>query len=158
MNNLGIKMETRLEEVKQILKENGYKYTDQRAKVYEVFLKNKESHLTTEDVYKLILEIDPTMGIATVYRTVQLFTKLGILDQIVFDDNIVRYELRIHEHKHRHHHLICLECGKVSEVDVDELDKIEAEIEKNEKFKIVDHTLKFMGYCEDCYRKLRRKG
>jgi Fur family ferric uptake transcriptional regulator len=98
------------------------------------------------------------MGIATVYRTVQLFTKLGILDQIVFDDNIVRYELRIHEHKHRHHHLICLECGKVSEVDVDELDKIEAEIEKNEKFKIVDHTLKFMGYCEDCYRKIEEKG
>jgi Fur family ferric uptake transcriptional regulator len=55
-------METRLEEVKQILKENGYKYTDQRAKVYEVFLKNKESHLTTEDVYKLILEIDPDNG------------------------------------------------------------------------------------------------
>ncbi|MET3616672.1 Fur family ferric uptake transcriptional regulator [Peptoniphilus olsenii] len=151
-------MDSRTNQVRKILKENGYKYTDQRAKVYEIFLNNRDSHLTTEDIYKLISEIDPSMGIATVYRTVQLFTKLGILDQIIFDDNIVRYELRIHEQGHRHHHLICIECGKVSEVDVDELEQIEAKIEKNEKFKIIDHTLKFMGYCEDCYQKIEEKG
>ena len=88
-------MDLNTDPVKKILKDAGYKYTKQRARVYEVFLKNQDKHLTTEEVYNLVAEKDPEMGIATIYRTVQLFHKLGILDQIAFDDNILRYELRL---------------------------------------------------------------
>ncbi|MBS5946026.1 MAG: transcriptional repressor, partial [Peptoniphilus harei] len=82
-------MDINIDPVKRILKDNGYKYTKQRAKVYEIFLYNKDKHLTTEEVYNLVAKKDPEMGIATIYRTVQLFHKLGILDQSVFDDNII---------------------------------------------------------------------
>ena len=109
-------MERNIEPVKKILKSSGYKYTKQRAKVYEIFLDNKDKHLTTEEVYNLVAKKDPEMGIATIYRTVQLFHKLGVLDQIAFDDNILRYELRVPNEGHRHHHLVCINCGKVEEV------------------------------------------
>ncbi|MBU5670109.1 transcriptional repressor [Peptoniphilus sp. MSJ-1] len=141
-----------IDQVKEILKENGYKYTSQRAKVFETFVENSDKHLTTEEVYNLVSKKYPELGIATVYRNVSLFTKLGILDQIIFDDNIVRYELRMPHEGHRHHHLICMNCGKVEEFDVDNLDEVEKEIEEKKNFKIIDHTLKFMGYCEDCQK------
>lgn len=150
-------MERNIEPVKKILKSSGYKYTKQRAKVYEIFLDNKDKHLTTEEVYNLVAKKDPEMGIATIYRTVQLFHKLGVLDQIAFDDNILRYELRVANEGHRHHHLVCINCGKVEEVDIDNLNELEAKIEKDKNFKIVDHTLKFMGYCEDCQHKIEEK-
>lgn len=150
-------MDLNTDPVKKILKDAGYKYTKQRARVYEVFLKNQDKHLITEEVYNLVAEKDPEMGIATIYRTVQLFHKLGILDQIAFDDNILRYELRLKQEGHRHHHLVCLNCGKVEEFDADDLNELEEEIEREKNFKIIDHTLKFMGYCEDCRHKFEEK-
>ncbi|MDO5715881.1 MAG: Fur family transcriptional regulator [Tissierellia bacterium] len=143
-------MELNTDYVKSVLKTNGYKYTNQRAAVYEVFLEHINSHLTTEEVFKYVSEKDPEIGIATVYRTVQLFQKLGILDHITFGDNITRYEVRASNMGHRHHHLICVNCGKVSEVQIDGLDELEKEIEDRDHFKIIDHNLKFIGYCEDC--------
>lgn len=143
-------MELNTEYIKSVLKSNGYKYTGQRATVYEVFLEHLNSHMTTEEVFKYVEKKDPEIGIATVYRTVQLFHKLGILDQITFDDNITRYEVRASNRGHRHHHLICVNCGKVTEVKIDGLDELEKEIEEQENFKIIDHNLKFIGYCEDC--------
>ncbi|WP_071027845.1 Fur family transcriptional regulator [Peptoniphilus raoultii] len=140
--------------VKDVLKEHGYKYTWQRDTVYKVFCDHIDEHLTTEEVYKYISDKNPEIGIATVYRTLQLFHKLGILDQITFEDNIVRYELKLKNKGHRHHHLICLNCGKITEVNVDKLDAIEEEIKNKYKFEIVDHSLKVMGYCEDCQKKL----
>lgn len=147
-------MELNALKVKDILKENGYKYTWQRDTVFKVFVDHVKDHLTTEEVYKFISKDNPEIGIATVYRTLQLFHKLGILDQITFEDNIVRYELRLSSTGHRHHHLICLNCGKITEVNVDKLEAIENEITTKYKFKIIDHSLKFIGYCEDCQKKL----
>lgn len=139
--------------VKDILKENGYKYTNQRAEVYNVFLKHPDDHLSAEDVFEYVSKEFPEIGIATVYRTLMLFEELKILYKISFDDGVVRYEIKNSESKHRHHHLICLSCGKVTEVKIDLLDSLEDEIEKDEKFKIVDHNLKFYGYCKNCVTK-----
>lgn len=147
-------MEVNIIKVKDILKASGYKYTWQRDKVFTVFADHIKDHLTTEEVYNIISKDYPEIGIATVYRTLQLFHKLGILDQIIFEDNIVRYELRLPTTGHRHHHLICLNCGKIIEVNVDKLEAIEEEITTKYKFKIKDHSLKFIGYCEDCQKKL----
>lgn len=144
------------EYVKKVLKDNGYKFTNQRVKIYKVFVDNMNKHLTTEEVFKIVSKIDPEIGIATVYRTVLLFNELGLINQISFGDNITRYEIKLNNNGHNHHHLICLGCGKVQEVKIDLLEDIEKEVEKNEEFKIIDHQLKFTGYCKDCYKKLAK--
>ncbi|KXO16862.1 transcriptional repressor [Peptoniphilus sp. GNH] len=139
--------------VKNILRENGYKFTNQRKDIYKVFVDNVSHHLTTEEVYKIAKKANPEVGIATVYRTILLFEKLGIIYKISFDDGAIRYELKSEKNEHRHHHLICLSCNKVIEVKLDLLDALESSVEKSEKFKIVDHNLKFYGYCSDCQKK-----
>ncbi len=150
-----MKMDLNTEYVKKKLKENGYKFTNQRVLVYNSFIHNKEKHLTTEQVFHDVSKIDSSIGIATVYRTVQLFYEIGLINQINFGDNVTRYEIKLNDKEHTHHHLICLKCGKVQEVKIDLLDDLENEVEKNERFKIVDHQLKFTGYCKDCYEKLQ---
>ncbi|RVU55231.1 Fur family transcriptional regulator [Anaerosphaera multitolerans] len=142
--------------IKNVLKENGYKYTHQRAKIYEVFLNNRDSHLSTEDVFEHLKKDNPEIGIATVYRTLMLFEELGILYKISFDDGLIRYEIKSDDAVHRHHHLICTNCGKVIEFKLDLLDELEKKIEKAENFKIIDHNLKFYGYCEKCSNEKER--
>src|SRR5699024_6210708 len=107
------------------------------------FLKEKDRHMTTEDVYLEVRKHAPNIGIATIYRTVQLLEEVGVLTTITFDDGVVRYELKQRNKTHNHHHLLCTECNKVIEVNLDLLDSLEAEIERDEKFHIVDHNVKF---------------
>ena len=139
--------------VKKALKDKGYKFTNQRSEIYNIFLEHKDSHLSTEEVFEYVSRVNPDIGIATVYRTLQLFEELNVLYKISFDDGVARYEIKSSISEHRHHHLICLDCGKVIEVKLDLLDSLEDEIESEESFKIVDHNLKFYGYCKECYTK-----
>ncbi len=87
---------------------------------------------------------------ATVYRTLQLLEQLNIVYKVNFDDGCSRYELNLDSDDHQHHHLICVKCGKVQEVKLDLLENLEMEIEKEEDFKVVDHNVKFFGYCKKC--------
>lgn len=141
--------------IKEFLQNKGYKYTRQRQAVYETFVDHCDRHMTTEEVYLEVVKNAPDIGIATVYRTVQLFEDLGILTSITFEDGLTRYELKGASNAHNHHHLICIECNKIIEVNVDLLDSLEMQIERNEDFIIMDHNLKFFGYCADCYQKLK---
>lgn len=151
-------MDSNVEKVRNILKEHGHKFTRQRVEIYKVFLNKQGSHLSTEEVYQEASEKDKNIGIATVYRTMLLFEEVGILDKISFDDGVTRYELKNESgEKHRHHHLICVDCGKVTEVKLDLLDNLEKEIEEEENFTIVDHSLKFYGHCKECSEKMKKE-
>ena len=146
----GRHMESRIDRIKKQLHSASYKLTPQREATVAVLLENEEDHLSAEDVYLLVKEKAPEIGLATVYRTLQLFEKLNIVYKINFDDGLSRYELNCGTENHHHHHLICLECGKVIEVKLDLLENLENEIENEGNFKIVDHNVKFYGYCNNC--------
>lgn len=136
--------------IKDMLKDKGYKLTVQRKAIIDVFLESEDKHMSPEEVYDRVKGKYPDIGLATVYRALQLFEKLGVLYRLNFDDGCSRYELCTKKTGHQHHHLICLNCGKVMEVKVDLLENLEAEIEKDGEFEIVDHNLQFFGYCKDC--------
>lgn len=136
--------------IKKKLHDEGYKFTRQRQAIFESILANEEKHLSCDDIFDIVREDYPELGIATVYRTLQLFENMNIVDRVDFDDGFSRYELSMNSDKHNHHHLICLECGKVMEVKLDLLESLEEEIERSGQFKIVDHNVKFYGYCDDC--------
>lgn len=135
---------------KDRLKEMGCKLTMQRRSVLDVLLEHSNDHLSTEEIYDIVKVKFPEIGLATVYRTVQLFEEMGIVDRLNFDDGCSRFELASDDTVHHHHHLICESCNKVFEVENDLLDDIEKEIESKYNFKIHDHNVMFYGLCKDC--------
>ncbi|TCS91294.1 Fur family ferric uptake transcriptional regulator [Keratinibaculum paraultunense] len=139
-----------MDEIKEIFKEEGYKLTTQRRAILDAIVENHEKHLSPEEIYDIVKKKYPEIGIATVYRTLQLLEKLNIIYRLNFDDGYNRYELNCNSENHHHHHLICLKCGKVIEVKLDLLENLENEIENENGFKIVDHNVKFFGYCNRC--------
>ncbi|MDF2546516.1 Fur family transcriptional regulator [Anaerosolibacter sp.] len=143
-------MSEMIESLKDKLKEKGYKLTPQRRATLDTIMENQGKHMSTEEIYDLVKEKCPEIGLATVYRTLQLLDELDVISKINFDDGCSRYELNNHEEDHQHHHLICLKCGKVIEVEVDLLETLEKEIEENYSFEIKDHKVKFFGYCNTC--------
>ncbi len=143
-------MDTLIERLKSKLTEKGYKLTTQRRIILDVILENQGNHLSSEEIYDKVKSKYPEIGLATVYRTLQLLEELGIVYKVNFNDGYNRYEVSSSTGDHRHHHLVCLKCGKVIEVKLDLLENLENRIEKESKFKIVDHNVKFFGYCEEC--------
>lgn len=141
------------EKFKIMLKDKGLKVTNQRLLVLQVLADNSDRHMTAEDIYELVKEEYPDIGLATVYRTVQLLLEMQLVDRINLDDGCVRYEighLFDGEAKHHHHHLICKECGKVIPFEDDLLEELEDHIEDELGFHVLDHELKFYGQCQEC--------
>ena len=143
-------MDINVDSIKERLKEEGYKLTTQRRAILDAIIENSGSHLSPEEIYDVVKLRYPEIGLATVYRTLQLLEQLDIVCKLNFDDGCNRYELNSDSNDHHHHHLICLNCGKVIEVKLDLLENLEYEIEREGKFKIVDHNVKFFGYCIEC--------
>lgn len=144
------KMDKNIESIKAKLQKEGYKLTTQRRAILKVIVDNNDKHLSSDEVFTIVREDYPELGIATVYRTLQLFEKLNIVYKLNFDDGCSRYELSAGSDNHHHHHLICLSCGKVIEVKLDLLETLEEQIESEGQFAIVDHNVKFYGYCSEC--------
>ena len=142
---------------KERLKAQGCKLTLQRRSVLDVLIENCDEHLSTEEIYERVKKNYPEIGLATVYRTVQLFEDMGIIDRLNFDDGCSRFELTSNDTVHHHHHLICEICNKVFEVENDLLEEIESEIENKYHFKIHDHNLMFYGHCKECMKKMGEK-
>ena len=146
-------METRLDRIKKQLHAKSYKLTPQREATVRVLLENEEDHLSAEDVYLLVKEKAPEIGLATVYRTLELLTELKVVDKINFGDGVSRYDLRKEGADHFHHHLVCIECGAVDEIEEDLLVDVEKIVERDWDFKIKDHRLTFHGICRRCHGK-----
>lgn len=142
------------EQFKEMLKEKGLKVTNQRLLVLQVLGENKDNHLTAEDIYDLVKEDYPEIGIATIYRTVQLLHEMKLVDRLNLDDGFTRYEIgeELKSGEHHHHHLICKICGKVTPFKDDLLDSLEDHIEEATGFHVLDHELKFYGICAECQR------
>lgn len=136
--------------LKERLKESGYRFTGQRSAVLDVLIKYTGNHLRPEDIFSLAREISPDIGLATVYRTLLLLERLGFVYKLDFDDGFSRYELTKQNEEHRHHHLICTNCGNVTEVEEDLLDTLESQILEKNGFLVKDHRVKFYGICGNC--------
>lgn len=139
-----------IENIKDKLKEHGYKLTFQRKVILEAFEQDERTHLSSEEIYDYIRKNYPKIGLATIYRTLQLYEELGVIYKQNFDDGFSKYEINYDKEGHQHHHLICSDCGAVEEFNQDLLDELEAKIEKEKNFKIKNHSVQFFGYCKKC--------
>ena len=85
-------MESRIDRIKKQLHGASYKLTPQREATVLVLLEHEEDHLSAEDVFLLVKEKAPEIGLATVYRTLELLTDLKIVDKINFGDGVSRFD------------------------------------------------------------------
>lgn len=143
-------MEKRVNRIKQQLSTHNYKLTPQREATVRVLLENEEDHLSAEDVYMLIKKKAPEIGLATVYRTLELLSELKIIHKLNLGDGVTRYEFRAEGAQRHHHHLYCLNCGTVDEIMEELLGPIEEQVKREFDFQIVDHRLIFHGICHRC--------
>jgi Fur family ferric uptake transcriptional regulator len=142
-------LQTQIEKMRNEFKKRDYKFTPQRQAVLEVLVEHKESHLSVDEIYYYVKLKHPDLGMATVYRTLDLLCTLGMVQKLNFGDGKSRFEVS-KEEKHQHHHLICLNCNDIIEVKGDLLIQLEAMIEKEYNFETTDHVLQIYGYCHRC--------
>ena len=151
-----MKKSTVMNTLRKKIREHKYKFTSQRQVILQAFLDSKEKHLSAEDLYAAVRDENPDIGLATVYRSLELFTSLELLKKLDFGDGRSRYELNDRSLNHSHYHLICLGCGKVIEFSHELfLSDVKDKIQKDSGFHVVDYQLKFYGYCKDCAKKER---
>ncbi|ODS50098.1 MAG: Fur family transcriptional regulator, ferric uptake regulator [Halanaerobium sp. 4-GBenrich] len=141
-------MENLKEKFKRKLAENNYKLTKQREVILGTILGNKNWHFTAEDLFAAVKKKDEDIGMATIYRTLELMQNLKIINVHDFNEDSRIYEL--YSEESHHHHLICKKCGKLVEFSDQDIDYLESELEAKYDFKVTEHKLRFYGYCRDC--------
>lgn len=142
-----------LSKINRQLVSKGYKLTTQREATVQVLLENEADHMSAEDVFMRVKETHPEIGLATVYRTLELLADLHIVEKMNFGDGVARFDLRSADHQHMHHHLICGVCGRLEEIKDDWLGDLEARLEREYGFKVTDHRLDFTGTYKHCQHK-----
>lgn len=143
-------------QLKTILKEKGLKVTMQRVAILEVLADRPDNHFTAEEIYELVKDKKTDIGMATIYRTIQLLAEVNLIDKLDLNDGFMRYEIGGQAgniHKHHHHHIICLKCGAILTSQDDLLESLEYDIKNTLGFEVVDHEVKLWGYCSHCKEK-----
>ena len=145
-----IKYDDLLNDFKQLLKKNSLKFTIQREVILET-LYNSDAHLTPEALHHLIQEKQPDLktGIATVYRTLALLEESNMVTSLSFGAQGKKYELGAKEH---HDHLICTECGTITEFVDEEIEARQHLITDKLGFKMSDHSMQIYGICKNCQK------
>ncbi|MEW5770531.1 MAG: ferric iron uptake transcriptional regulator [Pseudomonadota bacterium] len=138
----------------QQLKTIGLKATGPRLKILTLFENTDQRHLTAEDVYRLLLQENVDVGLATVYRVLTQFEQAGLLIRHHFDNDKAVYELNQGGH---HDHLLCIQCGKVEEFFDPEIERRQRAIAAERGFKLAEHALYLYVECvrEDCPNKAK---
>lgn len=137
---------------KKLLKEKGLKVTGQRLLVLETMAAHPGEHLTAEEIFDLARMKLPEIGLATIYRALQVLVNLHVIDKISLDDGFARYELsqELGSEGHHHHHAICLGCKSVFSLEEDLLGPLEKNLLDHMGFAVTDHEVKLYGYCKAC--------
>ncbi|KGJ91315.1 ferric iron uptake transcriptional regulator [Colwellia psychrerythraea] len=128
------------------LKRAGLKITLPRIKILTILQQPINQHISAEDVYKILLEQNEEIGLATVYRVLNQFDDAGIVTRHHFEGGKSVFELA---HKAHHDHLVCLKCGKVVEFEDDVIEQRQSDIAVEHKIKLTNHSLYLYGECED---------
>ena len=128
------------------LKKSGLKVTLPRLKILQILQEPQNQHISAEDVYKILIEQEEEIGLATVYRVLNQFDDAGILNRHHFEGGKSVFEI---SHKEHHDHLVCLKCGKVIEFEDDIIEQRQDMIAKKHNIKLTHHSLYLYGECTD---------
>lgn len=129
------------------LRQAGYRLTEARLTVLRVLLEERK-HLTSGEVLQQVNRINPAVGRASVFRTLDLFTRLGIVRPVFLRSSLTpAYVMLYDDH---HHHVVCTNCDRYFDFQDCGLDNLTRELQETLDFKISGHLLEFYGICSAC--------
>lgn len=135
-----------LSRIEAVLREKGYKLTEQRRLIIEVF-NEKPGHYTAQEILGLVREKLAGINFSTIYRNLELLSTLEIINKMNIESGISHYELCGQAH---HHHIICKGCGDMKEIDICPYAGLEEEQLKSIGFEATEHKFEIYGYCSKC--------
>ncbi|MCJ7856415.1 transcriptional repressor [Lachnospiraceae bacterium NSJ-143] len=132
----------------EILKEKGLKVTPQRLAVYSALI-NTKSHPSAEAIHKMLIADNPSISLATVYKTLDSFKSAGLIKELNFCFEHSNYDADMSDHQH----IVCTKCCHVFDVYYKPDSSMRETVEKQSGFKINDEQIVFYGICQDCASK-----
>jgi Fur family peroxide stress response transcriptional regulator len=134
--------------ITELLRGNGFKVTPQRLAVYEVLANTKE-HPNAEMIFSSLQATYPTMSLATVYKTIDILSEIGLVQILNAGEDSFRYDADMSNHAH----VRCVECGRVDDVFDLDAAKVTREIEMGTQYRLTGQQFYFYGVCPACQKK-----
>jgi Fur family ferric uptake transcriptional regulator len=133
---------------RRYLRDQGLPVTQQREAIAETVFGSSQ-HLSVEDIESLLRDRGERIGKATIYRTLEMLVKSGLVEEHDFGEGFKRYE-HLFGQKPVREHLVCTECGKVTEIVSTELLRLQEEEARRHGFLPSRYRLQIYGLCANC--------
>jgi Fur family peroxide stress response transcriptional regulator len=138
----------RLTEAVEILKGNGVRMTPQRHAILSHLISSMD-HPTADEIYKALADTFPNMSVATVYNNLRVFKDAGLVKELTYGDASSRFDANMNEH----YHVICKECGKITDFEHPPLSMIETKAAESTGYQVDGHRMEVYGCCPQCQNK-----
>jgi Fur family ferric uptake transcriptional regulator len=133
------------------LNSKGLKFTRPRRLIFKEIFSSKEVHPNAYEIHRRLKSKGQKVSLATIYRTLKLLVKSGLVSEIDFGENHSHYEPEIV--KAAHGHLVCLSCGEVKEFSHEKIQTLINKIGKRSHFRTDKFSIQVFGYCKNCQKK-----
>ena len=124
--------------------------TEQRQLLLKI-IQQADGHLDADEIYQQARQKRPSISLSTVYRSLQIFKELELIEEHQFDGMRRCYETTPQS---KHHHLVCLGCGRIFEFKCPSAKRLKSRISREEGFRVTDAEVRLVGYCPDCQQRL----
>lgn len=147
-DNLTISYDDYIIKFRLMIKALGLKNSTQREYVLKVLF-DCHNHLSAEQiVVKVKEQYQLNIGIATVYRIINLLEEMRVINSVSVNGNNAKvYELNLVLH---HDHIVCIECGKIVEFINENIEQLQKDIAKENNFDLKSHNMMLYGICKNC--------
>lgn len=140
--------------LKAELNDRGWRLTPQRETILHIFQNlPRGQHLSAEDLYNMLKTEGEAISLSTIYRTLKLMARMGILRELELAEGHKHYELN-QPYPYHHHHLVCVRCNKMIEFKNDTILKIGTRTAKKESYHLLDCQMTIHAICPTCQRAL----
>ena len=143
--------EEQLQDAIKTLRETGVRITPQRQAVLQYLIEH-HTHPTADEIYKALASQFSNMSVATVYNNLKVFKETGLIKELTYGDAASRFDFD----NSNHYHIICSECGKISDFHYPRLDEVENIAEHITSYAVTHHRMEIYGICPECQSKKKK--
>jgi Fur family peroxide stress response transcriptional regulator len=146
-------VEERIRGLERVCRSRGLPLTIQRRVVFEAIVKRND-HPTADQILEQIKDRVPDISRTTIYRILDTFVQLGLITKICHPSAVARFEPKLHQH----HHLICMHCEQIIDLENERLNTVAFPDVRRQDFQITDYHIHFRGICSACQSKTAGAG